>query len=243
MRPKRLSAFLRPHRQASRPLRRARLERSREAARKRRLGKSWSQGWISGKPCNFGLGPFPFVTVAEAREAALENARVVYQGRDPRERSTIPTATVGIRFGGVLSNGTELARPYRAAPGRTLHYRIRRSALDNQLPTVLRCAIDRRWIAKRRSGPRCVDRDDYIAAADANKCFTVAYCRRCLDRQRSRGYSQVPMTDDSAMPQVLDVDSPTPCGQPSGRAGHFCFCTRARPRFGWVETVLRGAYT
>ena len=54
--------------------------------------KSWSQRLrINGKPCNIGLGPFPIVTLAEAREAALENARAVYQGRDPRMRSTPPT--------------------------------------------------------------------------------------------------------------------------------------------------------
>ena len=54
--------------------------------------KSWSQRLrINGKPCNIGLGPFPIVTLAEAREAALENARAVYQGRDPRMRSTTPT--------------------------------------------------------------------------------------------------------------------------------------------------------
>ena len=54
--------------------------------------KSWSQRLrINGKPCNIGLGPFPIVTLAEAREAALENARAVYHGRDPRMRSTTPT--------------------------------------------------------------------------------------------------------------------------------------------------------
>ena len=56
------------------------------------FAKSWSQRLrINGKPCNIGLGPFPIVTLAEAREAALENARAVFQGRDPRERSTTPT--------------------------------------------------------------------------------------------------------------------------------------------------------
>ncbi|MCY4482025.1 MAG: tyrosine-type recombinase/integrase [Spirochaetaceae bacterium] len=56
------------------------------------MAKSWSQRLrINGKPCNIGLGPFPIVTLAEARDAALENARAVYQGRDPRERTAIPT--------------------------------------------------------------------------------------------------------------------------------------------------------
>ena len=56
------------------------------------LAKSWSQRLrINGRPSNVGLGRYPIVTLAEARERALENARAVDQGRDPRDRSRIPT--------------------------------------------------------------------------------------------------------------------------------------------------------
>ncbi len=56
------------------------------------LAKSWSQRLrVNGAPCNVGLGPYPIVTLAEARAKALENARDVYQGRDPRERARMPT--------------------------------------------------------------------------------------------------------------------------------------------------------
>ena len=56
------------------------------------LAKSWSQRLrVSGKPSNLGLGRYPIVTLAEARGKALENARAIDQGRDPRERSRIPT--------------------------------------------------------------------------------------------------------------------------------------------------------
>ena len=56
------------------------------------LAKSWSQRLrINGKPSNVGLGRYPIVTLAEARTKALENARAVDQGRDPRDRSRIPT--------------------------------------------------------------------------------------------------------------------------------------------------------
>ena len=53
--------------------------------------KSWSQRLrINAKPCNIGLGPFAIDTLAEAREASMENARAVYQvatrGRDLRPR-------------------------------------------------------------------------------------------------------------------------------------------------------------
>ena len=56
------------------------------------LAKSWSQRIrINGKPCNLGLGRYPIVTLATARERALENARAVDQGGDPRVRSHVPT--------------------------------------------------------------------------------------------------------------------------------------------------------
>ena len=56
------------------------------------LAKSWSQRIrINGKPCNLGLGRYPIVTLATARERALENARAVDQGGDPRVRSRVPT--------------------------------------------------------------------------------------------------------------------------------------------------------
>ena len=57
------------------------------------LSKTFSQRLrINGHPCNIGLGSFPVITLAEAREKALENRRVVAIGRDPRDRSGgIPT--------------------------------------------------------------------------------------------------------------------------------------------------------
>ena len=50
-----------------------------------RIGKAWAQRiTINGRRTNFGLGPYPIVSLAEAREKALENRRAAYQGRDPR---------------------------------------------------------------------------------------------------------------------------------------------------------------
>ena len=51
------------------------------------FSKTWSQRvTIGGKPVNIGLGAYPIVTLAEAREAALRNRRAIAQGRDPRRR-------------------------------------------------------------------------------------------------------------------------------------------------------------
>ena len=56
------------------------------------LAKSWSQRLrINGKPCNLGLGRYPIVTLAEACDKALENARAVAQGSESRDRSRVPT--------------------------------------------------------------------------------------------------------------------------------------------------------
>ena len=56
------------------------------------LAKSWSQRLrIHGKPCNLGLGRYPIVTLAEARDKALRT-----RGRSPREASRA-TARVSLR--------------------------------------------------------------------------------------------------------------------------------------------------
>ena len=57
-----------------------------------RLSKTWSQRVrIDGVPCNLGLGKWPIVSLAEAREKAIENRRAIDQGGDPRARSRVPT--------------------------------------------------------------------------------------------------------------------------------------------------------
>ena len=57
-----------------------------------RVSKTWSQRVrINGKPSNIGLGSYPLVTLAEARAAALENARTVRAGKDPRRGGGVPT--------------------------------------------------------------------------------------------------------------------------------------------------------
>ena len=53
--------------------------------------KAWAQRIkINGQTTNLGLGGYPLVTLAEAREKALANARAVARGEDPRSPD-IPT--------------------------------------------------------------------------------------------------------------------------------------------------------
>ena len=54
-----------------------------------RVVKCWTQRLrIDGKAFNMGLGSYPLVTLAEARGKALENARAVAAGQDPRRPTT-----------------------------------------------------------------------------------------------------------------------------------------------------------
>ncbi len=57
------------------------------------LNKSWTQSVrIDGRPTSLGLGRYPVVTLAMARERALENARTIAQGNDPRRSGkSVPT--------------------------------------------------------------------------------------------------------------------------------------------------------
>ena len=47
---------------------------------------------MQGKVVNIGLGPYPIVTLSEAREQALENARIARRGGNPRQTEVkVPT--------------------------------------------------------------------------------------------------------------------------------------------------------
>ncbi|MDE0366494.1 MAG: Arm DNA-binding domain-containing protein, partial [Gammaproteobacteria bacterium] len=55
--------------------------------------KSWAQSIrIRGQKTTIGLGVYPVITLAMARERAVENARAIAQGGDPRHASNgVPT--------------------------------------------------------------------------------------------------------------------------------------------------------
>ena len=57
------------------------------------FSKTWCQRLrLAGKPVSLGLGPYPVVTLAEARKAALANRRIARKGSDPRARPrSVPT--------------------------------------------------------------------------------------------------------------------------------------------------------
>ena len=79
------------------------------------LAKSFSQRLrINGKPLNVGLGSYPIVSLAEVRALALENAKAVRRGDDPRRpKVRIPT------FEAALETVLELHAPNWREGGKT----------------------------------------------------------------------------------------------------------------------------
>ena len=70
------------------------------------LAKSWAQRVrINGKATNVGLGAYPVVTLAEARDAALANRREIAQGRDPRTTHIAMSGRAGLTDAGLTDAG------------------------------------------------------------------------------------------------------------------------------------------
>ena len=90
-----------------------------------RWSKSWSQRMrIKGNITTLGLGGFPLVTLAKAREKALDNARRVSEGEDIRTpKLKVPTLNQAFDQNVALRSldGTEI-------PGRILGLDTRNTA-------------------------------------------------------------------------------------------------------------------
>ena len=83
-------------------------------ARNGRVAKSWIQRIsMNGKPTHIGLGAYPVITLAMARDEAIENARALTLGRDPRGGLTeIPTFAKAAKIViGLHAEGTDKLTP------------------------------------------------------------------------------------------------------------------------------------
>ncbi|MYA30650.1 MAG: tyrosine-type recombinase/integrase [Gammaproteobacteria bacterium] len=86
-----------------------------------RLSKTWAQRLrINGQLVQLGLGTWPIVSLAEAREQALANRRMVMRGRDPRHYAKVPTfaeaaeAVIGLHEP-TWKSGAQEARIWRSS--------------------------------------------------------------------------------------------------------------------------------
>ncbi len=99
--------------------------------------KSWGQSIrINGRKTTLGLGTYPVITLAMARERALENARAIAQGRDPRRASNgVPT----------FAKAAEIVLAIHAVnwkPGSRSEHTWRTSLRDYALPRLGTMRVD-----------------------------------------------------------------------------------------------------
>lgn len=101
------------------------------------LSKSWAQRLrFEGQPFNLGLGSYPVVTLAAARERALANARLVEEGTDPRiKQAAIPT------FADAVERTITIQRA-RWKPGSKTETQLRRILDVYALPRLGRKPVD-----------------------------------------------------------------------------------------------------
>ena len=98
------------------------------------FSKSWAQRIrLDGKAANVGLGAYPVVTLARARQKALANARIVSEGRDPHDRAgRAPTfeqaVETVIEFHAEKLEGTAASPPPSGAPACAITPRRRSAA-------------------------------------------------------------------------------------------------------------------
>ena len=181
------------------------------------LSKSWVQRIrINGRPTNLGLGPYPLVTLAEAREAALQNARKVRAGGDPladrKRRATIPTfaeatETVIALHAKNWKNGSRAAEIWRSRIAHYAYPTIERIRVDELTTAHVLAVLTPVW-ASRRETARRIQR--YLNAVmawaiaqgyrkdnpAAGEIITAALPRagNAIRHHRSLGYADVPST-------------------------------------------------
>ena len=108
---------------------------------------------LDGKPANVGLGAYPVVTLARARQKALANARIVSEGRDPRDRASRPSSRPSRRSSGSTPRtGRTAASPLRSGAPACGTTPCRRSVPSGWTAS----APPTSWRSCCRSGPRSV---------------------------------------------------------------------------------------
>ena len=123
-----------------------------------RVAKSWSQRLrINSQAFNIGLGPYPVITLAKARELALANRRAVAEGIDPRTPTeTIPTfanavdRVIALHKEGWKSPKT--AKRWRATLETYAMPRLRHKLVSEITTADVMAVLTPIWLAKPETG-------------------------------------------------------------------------------------------
>ena len=126
-----------------------------------RTGKIWSQRLrIGGKPVNLGLGSYPRVSLALARERALANAQSVEHGEDPRVKpATMPTfaeaaETWVAEHEGIWREGGRQAEIVRSAMERFVYPTMKDTPVDQITTADLRLCLSPIWAERMTTAKR-----------------------------------------------------------------------------------------
>ena len=126
------------------------------------LSKAWAQRVrIQGRPTYIGLGAYPLVTLAEAKAKALENARMLAKGIDPRTGG-VPTfaeaAARHIEFNAPNWRNPRSAKIEHGRLERFVFPRIGRKRIDKVTTVDLMGCLLPIWNTKRETGRRVKQR-------------------------------------------------------------------------------------
>ena len=124
-----------------------------------RVSKSWSQRVrLNGKPANLGLGTFPVVTLADARAKALENRRIIAQGRDPRNGGIPTFSEAAERVIAIHAEGwkdsSKSAAQWRASLRDHAFPRLGRKRVSDVTTADVMCVLLPIWNSKRETAMR-----------------------------------------------------------------------------------------
>ena len=125
------------------------------------LAKTWAQRMrIYGRICNLGLGRYPIVTLARAREKAVENWQLLDEGYDPRHKpDEIPTLekamdeVIAIHRAGWKSGARE-ERIWRSSFGRYILPRLGNHFVSEISPADVLAVLRPLWDEKLEIGRR-----------------------------------------------------------------------------------------
>ncbi len=132
-----------------------------------RTSKTWSQRLrIDGKAVNIGLGPYPVVTLADARRAALENRRLTWHGKDPRKGRT-PTFAEAARHVIRLRRaswrtGGKSEEQWKSSLEAYVHPVIGNMRVDEITTAHVLAVLTPIWNAKRVTAQRLRGRISYV---------------------------------------------------------------------------------